>query len=338
MTMAQRTFFAGIVGMMTLMADGSVCMVGKAANTMDRSVEVIARFDALANEHPENVALGSDGALYVTLHEAARLWKRGADGQEMRFALPGMDTPRDVTRINGIVLDRAGRARVSVRSDDAAYSGVWAVDGTDTLVRVAAIPAGAGLNGMAGDAAGNLYIADDTAGCIWRVRPDARDAEMWLNNARLAPDPAGAPYPGAPVYGANGIKVFRGAIFVSSPSQARMIRVPITSGGRAGDLEEPYGTQTFLNVDDFAFDRDGNVYLAAIIENAVWRDAPNGAKTTLLTASDGLDHPTAVAFGVADADATSLYVTNAAFVSAPGVEPCASVLRVDVDISGASLQ
>ena len=52
------------------------------------------------------------------------------------------------------------------------------------------------------------------------------------------------------------------------------------------------------------------------------RVAPDGTVTTLLTASDGLDGPTATAFGVG-ADRENLYITNAAFPFFPGTR-CSS--------------
>lgn len=184
---------------------------------------------------------------------------------------------------------------------------------------------------MAADAAGNLYLTDDRLGAIWRVRPGDRTAAVWVSDLALAPDPAGAP-----VYGANGIEVFRGAVYVSNPSRAALLRYAIGTDGAAGRAETPHGDMRSANVDDFAFDTEGNIFVATVVNTTVERIAPDGGVTTVLTAADGLEQPTAVAFDTRGGT-THLYVTNAAFFSPPGTIPHASLLRVAVVVPGESL-
>ena len=78
----------------------------------------------------------------------------------------------------------------------------------------------------------------------------------------------------------------------------------------------------------------GNLYGTTDPFNTVVRVAPDGATTVLLTAADGLDGPTAAAFGVGN-DNQNLYVTNAAFPFFPGPDPRRpSILRFNVGTPG----
>lgn len=303
---------------------------------MTTTAETVARFDAHAHEHPENVAFAPDGTVYVTLHAAATVWRHTPDGTAATLALPITGQIPDRTRANGLVVAADGTALIAVRSNNAALSGVWRFAPDGVATKTADLPAGTGLNGMAADARGNLYVADDRLGAIWCVPLGGHAAAVWGTDLDLTPDPAGAPYPGAPVYGANGIKVHDSAVYVSNPSRAALLRFPFRADGTAGTIEKPYGKMRFENVDDFAFDTAGNVYVTTVVNNTVERITPDGRTAPLLTAADGLDQPTAVAFDTRG-DATHLYVTNAAFFTPPTMEPRASLLRVRVAVPGAPL-
>lgn len=298
-----------------------------------RAIETIATFDATSGEHPENVAFGRDGTLYVTLHRAVTVWCRAPDGTATTIAFPA--SPTGGTRANGIIVETDGGVAVAVRSDDPAIAGVWRIGADGDPQRAVALPADAGLNGMAQDGDGALYLADDTLGRIWRIPTGGARAEVWADEAALAPQ---GPSPsGFPVYGANGIKVHDGAVYVSNSSTGRVLRLPIAPDGAADGLAEYCPGVAFHNIDDFAFDAAGNLYFTKVVDHTVERVAPDGRVTTLLTRADGLDMPSAVAFGVLDTDRTRLYVTNAAFWSPPGVAPRAGLLRCDVGMPGASL-
>ncbi|HWS55417.1 MAG TPA: hypothetical protein VN228_14870, partial [Pyrinomonadaceae bacterium] len=99
------------------------------------------------------------------------------------------------------------------------------------------------------------------------------------------------------------------------------------------------------------FDRHGNAYVTLALTGEVRKIAPDGTQTTnpfntvvrvtpggavevLLTAADGLDGPTAAAFGVRG-DNQNLYVTNAAFPFFPGPDPRRpGIMRVHVGTPG----
>jgi sugar lactone lactonase YvrE len=106
--------------------------------------------------------------------------------------------------------------------------------------------------------------------------------------------------------------------------------LPIKSDGSAGTVR----VHCTVGLDDFAFDKDGNLYGTTDPFNTVVRIAPNCTVETLLTFADGLDGPSSAVFGVKH-DTKTLYVANAAFPFFSGQTPRRpSVMRLDVGISG----
>jgi sugar lactone lactonase YvrE len=101
-------------------------------------------------------------------------------------------------------------------------------------------------------------------------------------------------------FGANGIKVHNGALWVSNLDRGTLVRYPLRGGpGRVV-------TSGLGPVDDFAF--HGDTVIAAINQdNRVVTIGRDGVRTILST-SDGLANPTAVA--VRD---DRLYVTDGAY-------------------------
>jgi sugar lactone lactonase YvrE len=174
--------------------------------------------------------------------------------------------------------------------------------------------------------AGRLYVADTTLGRVWRVPADgSRPAEPWSDDPLLTP----LPIPLTP--GPNGVQIFRGEVYVAVSSRAHVVAFRIRGDGSAGPGRiHARG----IGLDDFAFDVRGNLYGTTDPSNTVVRIAPDGTSTVLLTAADGLDGPTAAAFGVGS-DARNLYVTNAAFPFFPGPTPRRpSLLRLHVGVPG----
>jgi sugar lactone lactonase YvrE len=90
-----------------------------------------------------------------------------------------------------------------------------------------------------------------------------------------------------------------------------------------------------VNLDDFAFDAEGNLYGTTHVYNSVIRISPAKQIVTLATAAQGVTGSTALAFGRID-DRTSVYITTNGGMSLPlptGVAP-AKVVRLEVGIPG----
>ncbi|PZG17710.1 SMP-30/gluconolactonase/LRE family protein [Nonomuraea aridisoli] len=114
--------------------------------------------------------------------------------------------------------------------------------------------------------------------------------------------------------GANGIELWRGAMYVSNTAQDSIVRIPVRDGQPGTPKVAHDDLET---VDDFALDGKGNVYAALNTVDRVVRVSPSGKTTTLLTHDTGLgmQNPTAVAFGESRRGRTQMYVNSSAFAS-----------------------
>jgi len=283
-------------------------------------VNVLERFDAAAGEHPEAVVVDDEGSVWVTLHAASMVYVRHPDGDTERIVLPG--SPLDgSTRVNGIALFDAS-IFVAVRSEADALAGVWRLEG-GTMHRVAPLPAGSGINGLAAaETLGRLFVTDD-GGRVFVVDPVEGTSAVWGDDAVLRP--TGSTEGGS--FGANGIAVTSDAVVVSVPATQSLWRLPILADGRMG-VPEPFMADAGLDVvDDFDFDESGRRWLGAQFseQRMTLVDVATLRQTTLATAENGLDQPTSAAF--ATDDSRTAYLTNGAFGSATGV-PHPSLMKI----------
>ncbi len=296
------------------------------------AVETVVLFNPLAFEAPESIQFDRHRNAYVSLARTGESRKIAPGGAPTSLAfLPirpdvqpcgnGFGLPL----MGGIALDHQGNVYASVTSCNTPDIGVWKVTPAGQTSLLAAFPANAAPNGIAFHG-GWLYVADALNGRVFRVHSDgAGGAQVWTNDALLNP----VPLPLTP--GPNGVQVFRGEVYVSVSDRAHVVAFPILEDGSAGAGRVHFSGQ---GLDDFAFDIKGNLYGTTDPFNTVVRISPAGVLEVLLTAADGLDGPTAAAFGVGN-DNQNLYVTNAAFPFYPGPDPRRpSIIKLHVGTPG----
>ncbi len=295
-------------------------------------VETVALFNPAAFETPESIQFDRRGNAYVSMAMTGEVRKIAPDGTQTTLAFlpirPDVQPCQNgfgLPLAGGIALDHQGNVYASVTSCNAADLGVWKVTPRGEISQLAQLPPTAAPNGIAFHA-GWLYVADTLMGAVWRVHSDGTTApQIWADSPLLTP----VPLPLTP--GPNGLQVFRGEVYVAVSDRAHVVAFPIRADGSAGAGRVH---ASGVGLDDFAFDVKGNLYGTTDPFNTVVRVAPDGVITVLLTAADGLDGPTAAAFGVGD-DSKNLYVTNAAFPFFPGPTPRRpSLLRHHVGIAG----
>lgn len=278
---------------------------GTAATAPVSAPRVVAHLDLAGGQQPENIALEPTGAADVTFGFSGQVARVTAAGQVQPIGQVPVPADGDVPVIHrrvflgGIVLAPDGNRYVAASTGTAAGTGIYRVRPGRAPVRIAALPAGGFLNGMAADLAGNLYIADSALGTVWRVPARGGPATAWATGAALAP--------GASGFGANGLRVHGGAVWVSNLDAGTLVRIPFTRNGAAGTLRTMAGK--LGPIDDFAFVGAGDTVLAAINQdNRVILVHPDGTARTVLTAADGLSNPTSVAVR-----GGSVYITDAAY-------------------------
>jgi sugar lactone lactonase YvrE len=178
--------------------------------------------------------------------------------------------------------------------------------------------AGAGLNALTFDAAGNVYISDSFQGTIWRFSPQAAgkgcgEAVAWVTDPLLLPNNGNQPE-SVPPFGANGIEFNKAqdAMFVANTAIDTIVKIPV-SGGNPG--KPMVLTNSINGADGIAIDGNNNIWTAANQADEIVVIDPTGKAIAKLGDFNGVQNgktkgllfPASPAFSP---DGTSLYVTN----------------------------
>ncbi|WP_234434877.1 MULTISPECIES: hypothetical protein [Streptomyces] len=262
---------------------------------------IIAHFDLAQGQQPENIALEPDGSADLTLSFARQIGRVTPDGRLTVLAtLPDPATPFiGAALVTGIVRAHDGTLYFGYATGTADLHGIWRLRPGGTPERIAALPVTGLPNGLALDeCAGRLYTADSALGVVDVIPVDGGAATTWSDDALLKPVTA---------FGANGLKLHHGAVWVTNTDSGNLLRIPIGDCGAAGPAE--VRASGLPGVDDFAFTGHGDALIATLnpSSEAVLVE-PDGSHHTVLTAADGLSNPTSVA--VRDDTA---YVPSAAY-------------------------
>jgi len=150
----------------------------------------------------------------------------------------------------------------------------------------AAIPGGAaaGPNGLAFDAAGNVYISDSFQATIWRTPPAGGVPVAWVSDPLLGTT-------GVPPFGANGIAFNRdaSAMFVANTGNDTIVRIPLP----AGPSGTPGAAEVFVNsingADGLILDAADNLWVAANQADEIVVVDPTGRVIAKLGDFDGID-------------------------------------------------
>lgn len=289
------------------LATAAFVFAAASSGALAASLRTVIAFDPAARETPENLAIAPDGTTYVSLAFASEIRRIARDGSQRSLTLPTMG---GITV--GVAIDEhhGGDLDVAVRSSDPSAAGIWRIPRASFThpVRIAPLPPGSFPNGITFDSHGNLYIADSNLGRIWRLARGAAHATVWSAGPMLAP--TGEKFMNFALPGANGIKVHRHVVYVSNTSTQNILTIPITRDGNAGKITVRF---RHIEADDFAFAANGDLYIAENPLSRLVRVTPDGHVATLATKREGLDNPSAVAFGTRPGQRKTLYITNSAY-------------------------
>lgn len=275
------------------------------------TLETLYLFNPVMLETPESVAITPEGTIYISMALTGEVRKIAPDGTQSTHAVLPIGPPLTscggfIGILGALALDRDGTLYASVAACDPANRGVWAISPAGVLRLVGNLPLAALPNGIA-LRRDWLYVADSALGLVWRVPAAGGMPEVWADDPLLKVPP-GAPFPGP-----NGLQIFRHELYVANSNEGTILAIPFEPHDTAGEVRVHATLPDDLGCDDFAFDRHGALYCGTDPFNRLLKILPNGTFETVLTFADGLDGPTAAAFGHRGQDHFDLYITNAAF-------------------------
>ncbi|MBN3908180.1 MAG: gluconolactonase [Nostoc sp. NMS1] len=280
------------------------------------------------NTFLENLAIAPDGTIFVSNHEVGEIVRITADGnQQIHATVQG--------KVSGLAFTANGDLVTTGWNADS-IPVVSLVKNDGTVETLLTLPDAIFLNGITLLSGTEYLTADSYRGAIWLIDIAQGCGSIWLEHPMLARSSSDNVTPAA-----NGLKRFGDFLYVSNTEKMLLLRIPVDSTNKPGE-PEIFVEQT--NIDDFAFDVEGNLYGATHIYNSVVRIAPDGSTTIIAQAEEGVIGSTAVAFGQTDGDAfgnvfderTAIYVvTNGGMFLPPptGVVP-ANVVRLEVGKAG----
>ncbi|WP_410595586.1 nuclear transport factor 2 family protein [Amycolatopsis sp. lyj-23] len=263
------------------------------------------RLDLNAGQTPENIVVEPDGSTDVSFAKGRQVAHIAKDGSARVLATlprpaggdhaPGTGFPATT----GIARTADGTLYVNYSSGDASLTGVWRLRPGKAAERIVALTADSLPNGLAIDErGGQVYISDSKLKTVWSAPLAGGTAQKWVTDQLLA---------SVSSFGANGLKLHNGALWVSNFDQGLIVRVPVTAYGAAGAVT--VRARNLPGVDDFAFTDVGDELLVTLNPaNQVDLVREDGFHTAVLTSVDGLQNPAAIAL-----QGRNVYVANAAF-------------------------
>lgn len=288
------------------------------------TVTPIVEYDPEQGEGPEGLAIDLFGRIYVSMAALGEVRRIDRDGSEHTIAT--LDVGEGL--LLGLTVDRPGAVLAALTTFDPATHGVWRVRDNGSTEMVAELDPSGQPNGITTDRAGNIYVGDSLLGLVWRITPDGA-VERWSEDPLLVGDFDG----GIPdvSFGANGVVVRHGSLYVANTDSARVVRIPIRADGSAGRARTYVEDPQLLGADDPAFDLRGNLYVTTDgLGNSLVR-VSRGARTvtTLVDEDDGLDYAAGMKFGGLFRGLDTLYIAN---IGLNFGRP--AVLAVDVGVPG----
>jgi hypothetical protein len=276
--------------------------------------ETIAEFPI--NTFLESIVVDADNTLFITNHYEGKVIRIGNDGVPITHAA--------VTgKATGLALTRAGELLLS-GWDERETSVVWRINSNGAVELLVKIPEAQFLNGLTHLSGDRYLIADSYRGAIWQLDISTNSVNIWLEHPDLARSSLEEVFPAV-----NGLKIYDNFLYASNTQKKQIVKIPILSDGAAG---EPEIFLTGINIDDFAFDPEGNLYGTTHVFNSVVKIDRNANVTTIADLEQGMAGSTALAFGK-DGNQNNIYVTTNGGMSYPpatGIEPAKVVcLKVD---------
>ena len=296
------------------------------------TLETVVAFDPTLFETPENLEVDRRGNVYVSLGFNGEVRKIAPDGTASTVAVFPIGPPLTFcgvffNAVGSIASDVHGNLYTTVLACDPENRGIWKVHPNGDIEILGTTPLTGLPNGIAYDR-GSVYASDTFLSVIAGTGGRPRWGSRRGLDRAPAPRPARPRPPRRQRRADLPPRALRGEL---RRRQHRRHPHPTRRLGRypTRPRHPPHGRLRRLRLR-----RPRRHHCTTAITNTLVRIDPDGTTEVLLTAADGLDIPTAAAFGRRGHGRFALYITNAAFFIDPAVAK-PSLMRLHLGVPGA---
>lgn len=240
---------------------------------------------------PEGITVDPDGNVYVSTFGWPETGESKVPGKVITFSPQGKFI-REVTvhpdaspHLIGLAFHPTTGALLVLDIGTGNVLQVNPLDGSDTVC--SAIGAGAGVNALTFDSAGNIYVSDSFAGTIWKISACGQAPTAWVTDSKLQTT-------GKPPFGANGLAFNTSgtALFVANTGDDSVVKIPVLAGGVAGTPE--ILAYSINGADGLIIDASDNIWVAANQSDEIVVLDPTGKVIAKLGDFNGIDNQGAV--------------------------------------------
>ncbi len=212
--------------------------------------QAIAEFPV--NSFLESIVIDADNTLFITSHYEGKVFRISDGAIATHATIAGKAT--------GLALTPNGELLLS-GWDEKETSVVWHIAGDGMVELLTELPEAIFLNGLTRLDGDRYLIADSYRGAIWELNVPTKMVSIWLEHADLART---SPEEVTPAV--NGLKIYDNFLYASNTQKKQIVKIPILADRLAG---EPEIFLAGVNIDDFAFDVEGNLYGTTHVFNSV---------------------------------------------------------------------